>query len=61
MRLEPQPGDRVPILAGPLTLREGEVRAVDGNVVTVVLKVHQREVEVEVNIKDVGPPSSPDN
>lgn len=57
----PQPGDRVLILAGPLALREGEVRAVDGDLVTVVVEVLQRKVDVELNIKDIGPASSLDS
>ena len=58
---EPQPGDRVLILADPLALREGEVRAVDGDLVTVIVEVLQREVDVELDIKDIGPPSSLDS
>ena len=58
MGIEPHPGDRVLILAGSLVMREGEVRAVEGGMVSVVVHILHREVEVEVNIQDVGPPSS---
>lgn len=58
MGLEPHPGDRVLILAGSLAMREGEVRAVEGEVVSVLVHILQRAVEVEVNIQDVGPPFS---
>lgn len=59
MALAPQPGDRALILAGPFALTEGEVQGVDGEVVTLVVRAFDRDVEVEVNVEDIGPPSSP--
>lgn len=59
MGLGPQPGDSALILAGPFALREGKVRVVEGEMVTLVVPVFDRDVEVEVDIGDIGPPSSP--
>lgn len=59
MGFGPQPGDAALILAGPMALKEGIVSVVKGEVVTLLVPVFDRDVEVEVNIGDIGPPSTP--